>query len=483
MKEVEECAMEDGFPRSHPNRSLELESVGQRFNLMVHSGKLHAAVRAMTDRDPGGLYAPNDVCTKMGCRVLDVLGEKHPGACIPEELAFDDYANSTELLEAMPITCYEEQICLHAVHLSSRAGPCGVDGTTLKEWLLLHEVSSERLQEEMTHWVVWLSNDSPPFTAYSAVNLSRMLAGDKKPGVCPLACGEIWMRPWVDCLNSKTKVGATTACGNVNLCAGLQAGIEGNLYAVHTVWLQSAGWERNDGEVTAPQPATKGTSMAVIPTMDPGKAADTSRLRYVPNSGFGTELFDARNGFNEVNRYLMLWTVAHHWTKASRFAFNRYRHQNIVFVRNRPGKPPIMILSREGIAQGSSLSMNLYGVTLLPLLKRMHEAVPDALAPAYADDTATAGKAVHNAACLSYLLCHGPRYGYFHDPGKFWYVCKVKDETVAQRAFKANDLDIQYSRRQRYLGGFIGSNEQNGLAWQHGDHMGCRSGNAGPPGQ
>jgi hypothetical protein len=75
--------------------------------------------------------------------------------------------------------------------------------------------------------------------------------------------------------------------------------------------------------------------------------------------------------------------------------------------------------------------MNLYGVALLPLLKRMHEADPDALTPAYADDTAAAGNAVHNAACLSYLLSHGSRYGYFPVPGKSWYLCKVEDEAVA----------------------------------------------------
>ena len=123
--------------------------------------------------------------------------------------------------------------------------------------------------------------------------------------------------------------------------------------------------------MTAPMPDTEGTSMAVTRATDPGEAADVSRSRYVPDSGFGTALFDAKNGFNEVNWYLMLWTAAHRWTKASRFAFNRYRHQNIVYVRDRPGKPPIRILSREGIAQGCSLSMNLYGVALLPLLKRM----------------------------------------------------------------------------------------------------------------
>jgi mono/diheme cytochrome c family protein len=75
--------------------------------------------------------------------------------------------------------------------------------------------------------------------------------------------------------------------------------------------------------------------------------------------------------------------------------------------------------------------MNLYRVALLLLLKRMQSAVPDALAPAYADDTAAAGKAVHNAACLSFLLCHGPRYGYFPDPGIPWYISKVEDKAVA----------------------------------------------------
>ena len=63
-------------------------------------------------------------------------------------------------------------------------------------------------------------------------------------------------------------------------------------------------------------------------------------------------------------------------------------------------------------------------------------AVPDALAPAYADDTAAAGKAVHNVACLSYLMRHGPRYGYFLDPEKSWYVCKAEDEAVALQAFE-----------------------------------------------
>ena len=59
------------------------------------------------------------------------------------------------------------------------------------------------------------------------------------------------MRLWVDCLNTKTKVGATTVCGNINLCDGLRAGIESNLHAVCAICPQLAGWDCDGREVTA----------------------------------------------------------------------------------------------------------------------------------------------------------------------------------------------------------------------------------------
>jgi hypothetical protein len=54
-------------------------------------------------------------------------------------------------------------------------------------------------------------------------------------------------------------------------------------------------------------------------------------------------------------------------------------------------------------------------------------------------------------------LRHGPWYGYFPNPRKTWYICKAEDKAVALQVFEANDLAIQYSCGQRYLGGFIGS--------------------------
>ena len=36
----------------------------------------------------------------------------------------------------------------------------------------------------------------------------------------------------------------------------------------------------------------------------------------------GTMLVDARNGFNELSRLAMLWTVRHRWPAGAIFAFN-----------------------------------------------------------------------------------------------------------------------------------------------------------------
>lgn len=100
-----------------------------------------------------------------------------------------------------------------------------------------------------------LANSSPAYLTYRAMNAARMLAADKEPGVRPLACGEVWMRLISKCIiDGKTKEMARRACCNVPLCAGLQAGIEGNLHAVREVWPESAGWQYNSGTADEPSP-------------------------------------------------------------------------------------------------------------------------------------------------------------------------------------------------------------------------------------
>ena len=68
----------------------------------------------------------------------------------------------------------------------------------------------------------------------------------------------------------------------------------------------------------------------------------------------GITLVDAHNGFDELIRLAMLWTVRHCCPEGGRFALNCYRHWVQLLLR-RPGDAPLIILSREGVTQGDPL--------------------------------------------------------------------------------------------------------------------------------
>ena len=87
----------------------------------------------------------------------------------------------------------------------------------------------------------------------------------------------------------------------------------------------------------------------------------------------GTMLVDARNGFNELSRLTILWTVRHRWPAGAGFVFSCYRHWAQLLLCH-PGEFPVKILSREGVTQGDPLSMVLHRITLVPLAEDLMEA-------------------------------------------------------------------------------------------------------------
>jgi hypothetical protein len=269
---------------------------------MVLSGKVRAAIRMVTERDPGGLFRPSDICSKTGTLVLDVLRDKHPDAVVPTLDDFDVHPDTPHPLDTPLLCCFEEQVAKAVAKLSGGGGPCGVDGIMLRSWMLRHGAHSEHLRAELAHWVGWLSNGSPPYAAYRALNMVRELAADKHPGV--------------------RREMATVACGNTQLCAGLRSGIEASLHAVRAIWPQSAGWiDEHVSGLDGVDVGEEGGDNAGIATNDPcinrDSEEDTPHSQYTPGTGFGTALFDAKNVFQELNRYLVLWNVAHLWPRGS----------------------------------------------------------------------------------------------------------------------------------------------------------------------
>jgi hypothetical protein len=219
VKEVEEANLDSGGGgrRVDVQHQDNATSLARRYNAMVHGGKVHAAVWMVTNRGAGGPHCPHNLDSKSGRPVIDVLWDKHPDCRVPLEEDFNAYPNAVNLLDTMPVYCFEKCIAKAAARLSGSTGPCGVKAKMLKHWLLRHGAHSEKLQEAIATWVNWLSEGSPPYAAYRAVNTVQPVTLEKCPGVRSLRVGQVWMRLWSDCSHMKTKVAATTACGNTQL--------------------------------------------------------------------------------------------------------------------------------------------------------------------------------------------------------------------------------------------------------------------------
>ena len=118
------------------------------------------------------------------------------------------------------------------------------------------------------------------------------MALNKCPGIRPIGISEIWRRLLAKCVLKVAGAEAKDACGNTQLCASLEAGIEGVVHAARALYA-----EKEDKEE------------------------------------WGFLLVDAANVFNTGNRIACLLTARHHWPSGTRFSFNCYRHHALLLVR------------------------------------------------------------------------------------------------------------------------------------------------------
>ena len=447
------------------NIPLEEEAANEAstFNAMVLDGKIRAAVRRVTQRGKGGILDPLGTNEKSGKPVLQVLRELHPNPKIPDlsdpaVCNFEEYRTVPAVLR---LTISADCVGRQALKLHGAAGPGGIDAREAEYWILRCGAASQLLREELAAWAEWMSNGSPPWAAIRAICATRMLPADKEPGVRPISCGEIWYRLMSKCNLEYTKERAKWACGNRQLCAGLESGLEGALHAMREQWPECKGWIDADDAADTENIKTEWEGDGDQPEPEVEEDFTYAQVEPAPvlpmgMKGQGVTLFDARNGFCELQRMGMLWTIRHRWASGSRFCFNAYRHDIIQLVRI-SGQAPETILSREGVCQGCPHAMFAYGVALLPLAELLNERQPDCLIPFYADDAAAAGRHEQCAITAAGLREFGPHFGYFPEAHKSWHVCKAEEEEAARACFAAQNFNINFTRGKRYLGGFVGS--------------------------
>ena len=206
------------------------DAITRRFHPMLVDGRLRVAVRWATSRSSGGMLSPADTDSKKGRPIINVLRDKHPD-CRTPDLEKDKLASFEEYLpprDGTPLDCDQEIVQDVRNKFSDGVSPSSVDRLALKYWLLRYGKHSQVLREELAVWVEWLRNTAPPLAAYLALQTCRLVALDKQLGVRPVGIGEIWKQVIAKWALKVCGEDAKASCSSTNLCAGLEAGIEGN---------------------------------------------------------------------------------------------------------------------------------------------------------------------------------------------------------------------------------------------------------------
>jgi len=117
-------------------------------------------------------------------------------------------------------------------------------------------------------------------------------------------------------------------CGSDQLCVGLQAGIKGAIHVMNELF---------------------------------------AAHQYDANSR-GVLLVDAANAFNSLKCAVMLLFAHVLWPCCARFLFNTYRGWSVLVLKG----SSTFLYSKEGVTHDDPLSMFMYAVRTLTLIRSLH---------------------------------------------------------------------------------------------------------------
>ena len=118
----------------------------------------------------------------------------------------------------------------------------------MRNWLLCFRCASEELTVIVARMADWMANSSPTWADYSALMACCLVDLDKRPGVRPVRIGETLLRALAELVMRAAGDQAKTVCGNLQLCAGLEASIEGATHAAGKRQLERVRRRRSEEE-------------------------------------------------------------------------------------------------------------------------------------------------------------------------------------------------------------------------------------------
>jgi hypothetical protein len=375
------------------------------FTRLILLGKVREATRFITDRGcKGQILKPYDVVAT-GQTVKEVLESKHP---LQAEGNPEAFIICEELPALVDVDITTEHVAKVARSLSGTAGPSGIDSQQWTDLLLKFGGPSANLREAVAALTRRLANSIVPWEDIRALKAKKLIALDKCPGVRPIGVGDALDRLCAKILIEVTGDDVEHACLADQVCSGLKSGIEGSIHAFSDFFDSHS------------------------------------------QDGWGLLLVDAANAFNALSRPTALWNARILWPRCSRYLFNSYRGFALLIIAG----SKVCLLSREGVTQGDPLAMLLYGIAVLPLVRKLKNPVKW-VQNWYADDSACLAPLQMLREWFGLLMQEGPKYGYFPEPQKSYIVVHPSYVNEATSVF--SDFGVKIVTGQRFLGGFVGS--------------------------
>lgn len=373
----------------------------------MRHGNVSSSLRALSDRDAGGVLPLNR-------QTLNLLREKHPppGKVIEDGLRLEGcHAPSSPVIYEM-IT--GNLVWQKSLQTNGSAGPSGLCARGWRR--LLSSAWCGTAGSDLCNAVATLTRklattDCQNLGAFTAC---RLIPLDKGPGCRPVGIGEVLRRIVGKCIMAAVKEDVKEAAGNLQVCAGHQAGGEAAIHAMREVY--------SHGECEA------------------------------------ALLVDATNAFNSINRKLMLHHIKIKCPPLSKYVENTYGEPCDMHIHSANKTSGTVIKSLEGTTQGDPVAMAMYALGMSALQVLIEHGKTNVKQVAYADDLAGAGKLVHLKEWWDLVMVKGPEIGYLPNPTKSVLIVKPEHYDQALVTFANSGITVTKDG-QRHLGAVIGTEE------------------------
>ena len=386
------------------NNGTDTKDKARKFADKMRQGNVASAIRGLSEQSTGGVLPLTDDTIKQ-------LEEKHPPPSNSEGLRLEGRHQPPNPVIYEAIT--GELIWKKALQTHGSAGPSGLDARGWRS--LLSSANFGNAAGDLRNALAALARKLAASTCYhlDALTACRLIPLDKKPGCRPIGVGEVLRRILGKCIMAVVKDDVRRAAGNLQVCAGQQAGGEAAIHAMRHIYNQE------DCEAAL--------------------------------------LVDAKNAFNTINRKTMLHNINIKCPSLGMYVENTYRNPTNLFINNGRGEVKVL-KSMEGTTQGDPVAMAMYALGLSVLQSEVSYEKTRVKQVAYADDLSGAGNILDLKAWWDRVNETGPEIGYIPNATKSVLIVKSEHYDHASEVFRDSGV-IVTRNGQRHLGAVIGTEE------------------------